>query len=125
MIIDDEALVRAHLRRLLEQHGFAVRDVDSAHAGLESLAVETPDLVLLDLNMPDLDGLEVVRRLRASGARVPVVLCSGNLDAVLMREIESGLIQAVLHKPFSCDDLLDAVERARGGAASELAQPAQ
>jgi PAS domain S-box-containing protein len=123
MIIDDEALVRAHLRRLLEQHGFTVRDVDSAHAGLELLVAESPELVLLDLNMPDLDGLEVVRRLRATGARVPVVLCSGNLDAMLMRETDSGLIQAILHKPFSSDDLLDAVERAREGAASQLMQP--
>lgn len=115
VIIDDEVLVRVHVQRLLEQRGFSVQVAGGALEGLSLLAGVETDLVLLDLSMPDLDGVELVRRLRAQGSRVPVVLCSGNLEGAVTRGLEQGMVQALLHKPFSSEELLSAIERARAG----------
>ena len=114
LIVDDEPLVRMHVRRLLTQHGFTVEDAPNGNAGLEAIRRALPDVVLLDMMMPDLDGVEVVRRLRASGLNVPVVLCSGDLGAARARGLEPGLVQCTLQKPFDQSQLLEAIRRARG-----------
>ena len=108
LIVDDGPLVRTHLRRLLELRGFKVRVANDGEAGLAAISL------LLDVTMPVMDGVEVVRRLRAAGSRLPVVLCSGNLDYALEHGLEPGAVQGVLQKPFSTDELLAAIERARG-----------
>ena len=113
LVMDDEPLVRSYLRRLLELRGFTVDEAEDGHAGLRAAAASPPDLILLDLTMRDLDGLEVARRLRAAGTRAPLVLCSGNIDHATERALEPGLVQSILHKPFSTEELLAAIERAR------------
>ena len=119
LIIDDEPLVRAQLRRSLELRGFTVVEAVNGAAGLTAVANEAPDVVILDMTMPDMDGAEVLQRLRASGARVPVVVSSGYLDASIERRLPSGAFQAFLPKPYGASDLLGAIERAL--AASERA----
>jgi CheY-like chemotaxis protein len=119
LIIDDEPLVRSHLRRVLELRGFAVRDAANGRLGLAELATQAIDLVLLDLSMPDMDGVELARQLRAAGNCVPVVLCSGNLDQAAERGLEPGMVQSVLQKPFSMDELLAAIDRARQAVRAE------
>ncbi|HKO94225.1 MAG TPA: response regulator, partial [Polyangiaceae bacterium] len=114
LIIDDEPLVRAHVRRLLARDGFKVEDAPNGTSGLEAIHRSPPDVVLLDMMMPDLDGVEVVRRLRASGLNVPVVLCSGDPGAARARGLEPGLVQFMLQKPFDRGQLLEALRRARG-----------
>jgi CheY-like chemotaxis protein len=106
--------VRSHLRRLLERRGYTVLDAPDGRAGLAAVARDRPDVLLLDLTMPDLDGVEVVRRLRANGMRVPIVLCSGDLGYATERGLEPGMVQGILQKPFSTDELIHALERARG-----------
>jgi PAS domain S-box-containing protein len=113
LIVDDEPLVRQHLRRLLELRGFSVVEASNGESGFAAATSSEPDLMILDLSMPDLDGVTVVRRLRASGSRVRVVLCSGNLDYAAERGLESGIVQGLLQKPFSTEELLEAIERAR------------
>jgi CheY-like chemotaxis protein len=103
-----------HVRRLLTKSGFVVADAPNGKAGLEAVARFLPDVVLLDMMMPDLDGVEVVRRLRASALNVPVVLCSGDPDAARERGLEPGFVQCTLQKPFDRNQLLDAISRARG-----------
>jgi PAS domain S-box-containing protein len=115
LVVDDEPLVRSHLRRLLTQHGFTVEVVPDGGAGLEAIRRFRPDVVLLDMMLPDLDGVEVVRRLRASGANVPVVLCSGDLDAARERGLDPDMVQGMLQKPFDGSQLLEAIGRARDG----------
>jgi PAS domain S-box-containing protein len=114
LIIDDEAMVRTHVRRLLTQNGFSVEEAPNGNAGLEAIGRSVPDVVLLDMLMPDLDGVQLVRRLRASGLDVPVVLCSGDPDAARARGLEPGLVQCTLQKPFERSQLLEAIRRARG-----------
>jgi PAS domain S-box-containing protein len=113
LVIDDEPLVRAHVRRLLERHGYSVQEAAGGIAGLEAIGRSAPDVVLLDMTMPDLDGVEVLRRIRTSDVNVPVVLCSGNLQSAFERGLEPGMAQAMLQKPFGHDALLEAIENAR------------
>lgn len=123
LVIDDEPLVRSHVRRLLAQRGFSVDDAPDGGAGLEAVRRLRPDVVLLDMMMPDLDGVDVVLRLRASGVNVPVVLCSGDLDAARKRGLDPEMVQGMLQKPFDASQLLEAIERARTIAAAKLGAP--
>jgi DNA-binding response OmpR family regulator len=102
-----------HMRRMLTQNGFTVEEAPNGSSGLEAIHRNLPDVVLLDMMMPDLDGVEVVRRLRASGVKVPVVLCSGDPEAARARGLEPGLVQCTLQKPFTRSQLLEAIGRAR------------
>jgi CheY-like chemotaxis protein len=113
LVVDDEPLVRSHVRRVLEKYGFSVAEAPDGGAGLEAIARTRPDVVLLDMSMPDLDGVEIVRRLRASGMNVPVVLYSGNLDAARERGLAPGMVQGMLQKPFHQAELLRVIEHAR------------
>jgi PAS domain S-box-containing protein len=114
LIVDDEPLVRSLVRLLLAQHGFTVEDAANGKDGIEAIQRAEPDVVLLDMILPDLDGVDVVRRLRASGVKVPIVLCSGDLGAARERGLDPGLVQGMLQKPFDGGQLLTAIDRARG-----------
>ena len=75
--------------------------------------VDVVDVVILDMTMPDLDGADVLTRLRAAGSRVPVVVSSGYLDVSLDRRLPRGELQGFLAKPYGATDLVNAIEAAR------------
>ena len=77
------------------------------------IAEQRPDLVILDMTMPDIDGAEVLRRVRADGSRVPIIVSSGYLDVAVQRRLPRGGFQGFLPKPYGATDLVDAIERAR------------
>ncbi len=108
LVVDDERAVRESLRRALELEGY---EIDLAGDGVEALTTlakdETqPDAVILDVLMPGVDGLEVCRRLRATGNRVPVLMLTAR-DEVESRV--SGLVARAddyVTKPFALEELL-------------------
>jgi PAS domain S-box-containing protein len=110
LIVDDELLVRTHLRLALERQGYQIEEAATGHAALEALARDAPSAVLLDVTMPDLSGIEVLRRMREQGSRVPVILSSGYHAAALDAERDS--FQAFLAKPYTLSELFEAVESA-------------
>jgi two-component system, OmpR family, response regulator ResD len=100
LIVDDEPMVRDVLTRYLEHEGFTVRTAEDGPEALELAASAAPDLVVLDLMLPGLDGLEVLRRLRERGP-TPVVLLTakgGEIDRVVGLELGADDYVA---KPFS------------------------
>jgi two-component system cell cycle sensor histidine kinase/response regulator CckA len=115
LIVDDEALVRAQLRRSLELRGYTVVEAADGQSGLSAVAETHPDLVILDMTMPDLDGAEVLRRLRAGGSRVPVIISSGYLDVSLEQRLPAGDFQGFLAKPYGPSDLAAAMAHALSG----------
>jgi two-component system cell cycle sensor histidine kinase/response regulator CckA len=112
LIVDDEGLVRAQLRRSLELRGYTVSEAVDGQSGLSAIAETHPDLVILDMTMPDIDGAEVLRRLRAAGSRVPVIISSGYLDVSVEQRLPRGEFQAFLAKPYGPSDLAAAIEHA-------------
>jgi signal transduction histidine kinase/ActR/RegA family two-component response regulator len=112
LVIDDEPIVRAQLRRLLERRGYTVDEAGSGRDGLAALERKAPDVIILDMTMPDMDGAEVLRRVRAAGCRLPVIVSSGYLDPSIEQHLPSDGYQAFLAKPYSIADLDAALERA-------------
>ncbi len=105
VIEDDQRLVRV-LRRLLTQDQHLVESAGTAAEGLELAGDAELDVVILDVGLPDASGLEVARRLRASGSRVPILMLTGR-DAVSARVagLDAGA-DDYLVKPFAYDELL-------------------
>jgi sigma-B regulation protein RsbU (phosphoserine phosphatase) len=77
LIIDDEAMVRESMEAYLEDSGYSVVAVDSGRAGLEILESQAIDLILCDLRMPNLDGLQVLQRVKQRSVNIPVIVVSG------------------------------------------------
>ena len=101
LLVDDDAAIRRTVAAGLELEGFAVVPASGGRAGLEAAARVRPAVVLLDLSMPDLDGLEVLRRLREAGDEVPVCVLSAR-DEVddRVRGLQAGADDYVV-KPFA------------------------
>jgi two-component system KDP operon response regulator KdpE len=105
LIIDDEAPIRRFLRVALEAEGFGVIEAATARDGLAMSARETPALVVLDLGLPDADGLSVVRDLRG-WSQVPVLILSVRADeAGKVQALDAGAQDYVV-KPFGVKELL-------------------
>jgi two-component system cell cycle sensor histidine kinase/response regulator CckA len=116
LVVDDEAIVRAQLRRSLELRGYTVEEAVNGRAALAALTGpnidDPPDVVILDMTMSDLDGAEVLVRLRAAGARVPIIVSSGYLDVAVERRLPRGQFQGFLPKPYGATELVNAIESA-------------
>jgi two-component system KDP operon response regulator KdpE len=105
LVVDDEPHVLEALRVLLEGQGYRVRTAQSGPVALDAIAAETPDLVLLDLAMPEMSGVEVSRRLR-SWSRVPIVVLSARTDELQKVEALDAGADDYVTKPFSMHELL-------------------
>ncbi|MDH5290609.1 MAG: response regulator, partial [Acidimicrobiia bacterium] len=73
LIVDDEGNLRSMLSAALRHHGFTVTEAENGRQALEQVAKEHPDLLVLDVMLPELDGFEVCRRLRSDGNHTPVL----------------------------------------------------
>ena len=122
LVIDDEVQIRRFLRAGFELEGFAVREAADAAAGLRAAALQPLDLVILDLALPDLDGADVLERLRAWSAVPVIVLSVRSSEAEKVRLLEAGADDYVV-KPFGMAELLAraraALRRHTRGASGE------
>lgn len=113
LVVDDNAINRAVVERLLRRLGCAVTAVDDGEAGVAAAGVGRYDLVLMDVQMPGVDGLEAARRLRATGDRTPIVaLTASTAESDRARCLAVGM-DAVLHKPLRRAELVSTLLGAR------------
>jgi two-component system KDP operon response regulator KdpE len=105
LVVDDEQQMRRSLRVTLRTNGYDVDEAASGEAALDSVAVRPPELIILDLGLPDVDGVEVTRRLR-EWTRLPIIVLSAmGDDQAKVRALDAGADDYVT-KPFSVPELL-------------------
>ena len=110
-IVDDDPSLRRSLRNLLTSVGFRVETFESAEVFLESSSRQDAGCLVLDLRMPGMSGLDLLRHLKASGSRIPViVLTAHGDDDARQQSLRAGAV-AFFDKPFQSDALIDAVRR--------------
>jgi two-component system KDP operon response regulator KdpE len=106
LVVDDEPAIRRFLRTSLRAEGYDVVEAETGEAALAEIRRRVPDVVVLDLGLPGLDGLEVIRRVREPGSVVPIIVLTSRTD-------EAGKVEALdlgaddyVTKPFGIDELL-------------------
>src|SRR5215813_2403302 len=109
LLVDDDAQVREVVRINLEMEGYAVREAANAEDGLAALEDEAPDVILLDVMMPQVDGWEMLRRVqeRHGIGSIPVVMFSGKLDETARAEAAERGAQGFVGKPFDLRSLIE------------------
>ncbi|MFH1028831.1 MAG: response regulator [Pseudomonadota bacterium] len=122
LIIDDELAIRRFLHTILSSEDFSLHEAENGHAGLSAAAAFKPDIILLDLGLPDLDGIEVITRLR-EWSQVPIIVLS-------VREHENDKVAALnagaddyLTKPFGVGELLARIRAALRRSLQEVPEP--
>jgi FixJ family two-component response regulator len=112
VIVEDDPSVLRSLRRLVRSAGFIVRTFASPGALLDSKIPKVDACLVVDVNLPEMNGVELCEVLAASGRGLPVVLITGQSDSATNRLISQARAVAVLHKPFAAALLLDAISTA-------------
>jgi two-component system KDP operon response regulator KdpE len=122
LVIDDELAIRRFLHTVLSSEEFSLHEAENGHAGLASAAAFRPDVILLDLGLPDLDGIEVIRRVR-EWSQVPIIVLS-------VRDRENDKVAALdagaddyLTKPFGVGELLARIRAALRRSLQEIPEP--
>ena len=117
LVIDDDEQTRALIRHMLEGEGHEVVEAVDGADGLRLFGKNPPDLVLTDINMPGLDGHDVIEAIRVLRADVPIIAISGGgatpKDELLLKASKLGAVEIIM-KPFEFRQLVGAVERALG-----------
>jgi len=105
LLIEDEPEIRRFLRNSLPHQGYRLFEAESAQTGLAQAQARNPDLILLDLGLPDMDGLEVIRKIR-EWARIPIIVLSARgHEQVKVTALDSGADDYIT-KPFGIEELL-------------------
>jgi two-component system KDP operon response regulator KdpE len=106
LVVDDEPPIRRFLRASLSAQGYHVLEAEDGSTALDLIGRNPPDVIILDLGLPDIDGVEVIRRLRHQGSTVPIIVLSSRTD-------EPGKVEALdlgaddyVTKPFGMEELL-------------------
>jgi DNA-binding response OmpR family regulator len=136
LIVDDEAPIREVVTLYLQRAGFTVRQAADGRAALRELTAALPDLIILDVMLPEVDGLEITRRLRREGATPIILLTARREEADRIEGLELGADDYVV-KPFSPQELVSRVRAVlrrvqgaerlgdgRGSGQGERARPA-
>jgi len=111
LVIDDDLPIRGMLAAALRQHGFQVLLAGDGGEGQRAVTIHHPDVILLDLAMPGVNGWDFLQRLQETGhlGRIPVVVISAHLGVQPQALLQMG-VSAILPKPFNLPDLMDLIE---------------
>src|SRR5271167_2000398 len=115
LVVDDEERIRSSLRGILSDEGFRVLDTDGGPAVMDIIEREHPELVLLDVWMPKLDGIELLRRIKAEKPATHVIMISGHAN--IQNAVAATRLGAedFIEKPFSVAGLLASIGRVLAG----------
>jgi len=109
LVVEDDGHVRRILRTLLEGEGYRVVEAENGHLGLAAAVRDRPDCMLTDTMMPHMDGMALLRQLRAGGLIIPTLVVSAAATLPPLKELKEYGVVGVIAKPFDFDALLEAV----------------
>jgi two-component system chemotaxis response regulator CheY len=112
LIVDDSALARRGTRKILEGAGYEVVEADEGFSALERFFLEKPNAVLLDVTMKDMDGIEVLKRMREVDGHAKVVIVTADVQSSTRSLAHEGGACGFVIKPVRAESLLDAVQKA-------------
>jgi two-component system chemotaxis response regulator CheY len=112
LIVDDSSLSRRTLRRILETAGYEIVEAEDGMTGLEMYFLEKPSLVLLDLVMKGMYGLDVLVKLREMDPKALVVVASADIQSSTRKLVDEAGALAFINKPFVSEQVIAAVEAA-------------
>ena len=118
LVVDDEDAIRELLAMICAYEGWEVRTAATGAAALSAVRAEAPDVVLLDLMLPDVDGLTVLRRIRADLPALPVVMVTARDSAADRAALLAAGATGLVPKPFGVAALTGEVRRVAGAAAA-------
>src|SRR5438876_10446816 len=115
-IVDDDPAVLKALSRLLRTHSFHARTFVSGQELLAALPTGLPECLIVDLQMPEMNGLELQQHLVSNGIRIPTILITAHADGEMHELSDEGTLVASLRKPLQEDALFSAIDRAIGSS---------
>lgn len=114
LIVDDDDMLRSYVKELLKLNNFIVSEAADGKEGLKEFRDKTPDLVITDIIMPEMEGISFIRKLREISMDTPIIAMTGNVHGHMDEYLEiSSQIGAneILRKPIKSQEFLDAINR--------------
>jgi CheY-like chemotaxis protein len=111
LTVDDSKVMRMMIKNALKDSGFEILEASCGQEGIESAAKNQPDLIILDITMPDLNGIEVLEHLRksSSNSKTPVIMLTAESDEKTVQRASSLGVSGYIAKPFTIDRVTKAV----------------
>ena len=114
LVVDDDEMMRAFVKELLLIHNFTVTEAANGKLGLKEFRENTPDLVITDIIMPEMEGISFIRELRSHNKNIPIIAMTGNVHGRMEEflDISSQLgADALLRKPIKSKEFLDSINK--------------
>lgn len=114
LVVDDDDMMRAFVKELLEINDFKITEASNGKAGLKKFRENTPDLVITDIIMPEMEGISLIRELRSHNKDIPIIAMTGNVHGRMEEflDISSQLgADEILRKPIKAQEFLDAINK--------------
>ncbi len=118
LTVDDSKVIRMMLKNALKDTGHEILEATCGQEGIDRAEECQPDLIMLDITMPDLSGIEVLEHLRTNGrnAQTPVIMLTAESDEKTVQKASALGVSGYIPKPFSIDKVMEAVSRTLNGA---------
>ena len=115
LVCDDAAFMRMMIKDILTKNGYNIAgEAENGAKAVEKYAELKPDLVLMDITMPEMDGIEALKKIKASDANASVIMCSAmGQEAMVIESIQSGAKDFIV-KPFQAERVIEAVQKVVG-----------
>jgi two-component system chemotaxis response regulator CheY len=115
LIVDDSGFARRMLRQILEAAGYTVDEVKGGMEALERYSLKRPDVVLLDIIMEGMNGLDVLAKLRELDSKAKVVLATADTQTGTKVEAQAAGALGIISKPFQKEEVVETIEKVAGG----------
>lgn len=111
LIVDDEIGIVEEIKSFLLEEGYQVRTADTAKEGIRAVDEFRPDVIFIDIKLPDISGIEVLKAVKEKSPKTKVVIITGYVDQNVMDETEAIGRDAFLQKPFDLVKIIEEIER--------------